>query len=41
MSEQSDRFRSPKLDQSPYFFHFIKGTEADAKNHEFSNNLYK
>lgn len=32
MSEQSDRFRSPKLDQSPYFFHFIKGTEADAKN---------
>lgn len=31
MSEQSERFRSPKLDQSPFLFHFIKGTEYHAE----------
>lgn len=32
MSEQSDRFRIPKLDQSPFLFHFIKGTELHAES---------
>lgn len=30
MSIQSDKFRKTKLDQSPYLFHFIKGTEYEA-----------
>lgn len=32
MSIQSDKFRTKKLDQSPYLFHFIKGTKTQALN---------
>ena len=32
MSAGSDKFRTKKLDQSPYLFHFASGTEYEAKN---------
>lgn len=32
MSAGSDKFRSKKLDQSPYLFHFTSGTEEEAKD---------
>ena len=31
MSVQSDKFRTKKLDQSPYLFHFTSGTVEEAK----------
>ena len=31
MSKRSDKFRAKKRDQSPYLFHFIKGSEAEAE----------
>ena len=32
MSTKSDKFRTKKLDQSPYLFHFTSGTEEEAKD---------
>lgn len=32
MSASSDKFRTKKLDQSPYLFHFASGTVDEAKN---------
>lgn len=31
MSKSSDKFRTKKRDQSPYLFHFIKGSAAEAE----------
>ena len=32
MASNDYKFRSVRLDQSPYLFHFTKGTKQDAKN---------